>query len=382
MNGTRGPLTAVLAMLAALTMAAPASAAPEDAYERLRIASELEYRCGKLAWLEQNWLNVAGNEAFDRSSAKAAFDKAADRAAERKRHREGIVQRAGQLDCSGEGERYLLDGLQAAWVSAGVRFAFVTQRARLAAQGKPALDLTPEERQLAELFGGLLRRRFGQQLQAFEQQVGQRLQAMAAERPEGTLSVYEMLYGSGQLLDDVRFMRAIEGPGYVAREVPLGDGSATTQLSPPDGAAPKAAADAGGLPRAVLVSDVSRFNIRVDRDKWVEAHGFVSLGADDALYVVAIAPDAATLPATVRAVLDADKGPPVEGTRVTGPCPGTLCFRFPRSGYDRQAKLAGVLQHRAFITARPENQLTKDKREAISAFLTRIEEARRKLATP
>jgi hypothetical protein len=41
-----------------------------------------------------------------------------------------------------------------------------------------------------------------------------------------------------------------------------------------------------------------------------------------------------------------------------------------------------VLQHRAFITARPENQLTKDKREAISAFLTRIEEARRKLATP
>jgi hypothetical protein len=209
-----------------------------------------------------------------------------------------------------------------------------------------------------------------------DERVKHRTQALLAERTKRAFDESEVMVASTLLFGSLRFMNAVARAGYTARELALGDEAVGVLLDPlAQGSGP------AGVPRVrmLVVTKLQDFSVPIESKVRAPAHGFVALGADDAMYLVATTPDAASLPPDLRAVLDAGRGPAVNGERTSAGCPGSICFRFSRSDYEGALKLPGVYHPRVLLSSGRSSPANSGKGEGLWVSRSRLDEARRRL---
>lgn len=375
-------VTQIAGVLSLAFLPAQASAqAGEDPHDRQRIAVEIEYLCKKVGFFEQHWMRLAaqklfkGSAAEQREAAATKTDTANGLANERTRQTAAYAARAKALGCGTEAEAYLIPAIRTGWVEVGVAVQTAVQFELI--EGPYKRIMTDEQKRLGSAVHATMRSRLGESFAQASTEIDRRMALLSVERSKGMVNLasasgifVEMTLTADPVFTTARFAQAMTAAGYAPREVPIGDGADPGILLTPT--------RPGGT-RMIALALPKKFRIPTGMQAWADAQGMLAVSEDGSLVLAAIQPESATLPAKLRGVLSSRQGSPGHGTRLTTPCPGTLCFAFKAADYEAQASY-GSISHDAIITTRDANYPAANANEAVTVRAARLKAARGALA--
>lgn len=308
------------ACAAALLVAAAGTASaedvvPDDAYDILSMAIEIDQKCTVLPYFEQRYLRVAANRAYELSAAKKVVDASADTSQAAADVEQKYRDRVKATDCQNPGT-YLSQGRAQAYAQLG-QALLTAQYLRGQDTVAPGFSsLTDEQRQLFGAFAQAGAQAFGTDwatMDGYIQQVATaRMQDLATKGDAARL--IELAFDWDLAFATIRFQVLAAAAGYFPRLERLANGWEGIVM---DGGTAR--------PRLLVVSGPALMHVPLMSGDTRQAYSLVAVLPDGGLLVGLYGEDAANLPAKVRQRLV--EGVPVDGERFTENCPFDICFR-------------------------------------------------------
>jgi hypothetical protein len=301
-------------LVAAAGTASAEDVIPDDAYDVLSMAIEIDLQCTVLPYFEQRYLRVAARRAYETSAAKIAVDASADPSKAAADIEQKYRERTKATDCQNAGT-YLSQGRAQAYAQLG-QALLTAQHLRGQETVAPGFSpLSDEQRQLFGAFAQAGAQTFGADwttMDGYIQQVAAaRMQELATKGEAARL--IELAFDWDLAFATIRFQASAAAAGYFPRLARLANGWEAIVM---DGGTAR--------PRLLVVAGPERVRVPLMSGETRQAYSLVAVLPDGGMLVGLYGEDAANLPAKVRQRLI--EGVPVDGERFVDNCPFDICF--------------------------------------------------------